>query len=299
MSDSRARFGASARTRFNRAAVRANLDELLARVGAKVVIGVWVIVFLFPLYYGFAGSTMTRLQLYSYPPRLVPGTAFVENYATTIFETGFLRATANSLIFAVGAEIGLLIICTPAGYAFAKYDFRGQRLLLLLILGFFAVPFPLISIPLFSLLVDWGLVNTYAGVILPAMAAPLGVFFMKQNIEQVIDSELIRSGRVDGASDFQIFLWIVLPLLKPGVLALGIYMFIRRMKEYYWPLIVLREEEMQVFQVWVNGLQSAHGPSAFETILPASVMVTVLLLVVFLLGQQYFIRGLTQGAIKG
>lgn len=273
--------------------------DLLGSVLAKLVIVLWSIVFLFPLYYGAAGSTMSRPEMYSYPPRLLPGSMFVENYTTTLFETGFLRSVVNSLIFAGGSTIGLLMICAPGGYAFAKFDFRGKRTLLVLVLVFMAVPFQLIAIPLFKLAVDFGLMNTFAGAILPAIAAPLGIFFMKQNIEQVIDSNLIRSGRIDGASEFQIFYRIILPLLKPGLLALGVFMFILRMKEFFWPLIILRDGNVQVFQVWISGMRSAHGPEPFEIIFPASVLVTLFLLVIFLAGQKYFIRGLTQGSLKG
>jgi ABC-type glycerol-3-phosphate transport system permease component len=275
-------------------------DEVVPALGAKLTIGIMLVIFGFPIYYGIVGSTMTRPQLMTFPPRLIPGGQLVENYSTVLLETRFLRSMVNSLIFAGGSTIGLLLICAPAGYAFAKYRFGGRRLLMLLIIAFLAVPFQLVSIPLFKIAIDFGLLNTFAGAILPAMAAPVGVFFMKQNIEQVINDDLMNSGRVDGASEFQVFLRIVLPQLKPGLMALGIWMFITRMKAYYWPLIILREPEVQVAQVWITALLgSGATPNPYPVILPAGVLITLPLLVLFFIGQKYFIRGLTSGAIKG
>ena len=122
---------------------------------------------------------------------------------------------------------------------------------------------------------------------------------MKQYSEQVVDSNLIRSGRIDGASEIRIFYHLILPILKPGLLAIGVLMFILRMQELFWPLIILRERDMHVFQVWVAGLRSDHGPEPFEIIFPASVMMTLLLLVIFIMFQKHFVRGLTQTSIKG
>jgi ABC-type glycerol-3-phosphate transport system permease component len=281
------------------AKLRENPREALNIGLAKGMIIFWGFVFGFPIYYSIVGSTMTRDQVLSYPPKLTPAGHLVSNYGHIIFDTRFLDTMVNSSIFAIGVTLGIILLSAPAGFAFEKYDFKGKRTALILILTFIAVPFQLISIPLFKFAVDIGFINTFHGTILPAMAAPIGVFFMKQNVEQVIADDLLNSARVDGASELQVFYRIVLPLIRPGIIALGLYLFLLRFKSYYWPLIMLRNNDVQVAQVWIaKQIGSSSSPTPYEILLPAGVIVSLPLLIVFLFGQKYIVQGLTRGALK-
>ena len=254
----------------------------------------------FPLYFMFVSSTYPLGELFVFPPHLLPGDALIENYITVVRDTIFLRTLLNSFIFAAVSVTGVLMVSAPAGYALAKFEFRGSRTLLVTLLVLMAIPFHLISIPLFALIVDLNLINTWTGAILPMIAVPIGVIFVKQNAEQILTDDLLNSARMDGASELQVFLKIVLPLLWPGLLAIGMYLFIVRMQAYYWPLIVLQDDSMMVSQVWISQWEGGvETPTPYDTILPASVMITIPLLVIFLIGQKQFIEGLTGGSIKG
>jgi ABC-type glycerol-3-phosphate transport system permease component len=272
------------------------LDVLAAIVAKALVVG-YGIAFLFPIYYLFVGATTTTEELLKFPPKLLPGGALVDNVNHLIYNTTFLENFASSLIFALGSAVGVVLVSGPAGYALAKFDFKGRRLFMITILVFMAVPFQMLSIPLYNILQDLSLLDTYAGVILPTIAAPIGAFFIKQNLEQAINDNLLRSARVDGASEIRIFFEVVMPLAKPGFLALFVYVFIWRMKAYYWPLIVLKSPGKEVVQVFISSNSGgALEPPNFELVLPAALLVTIPVLIVFLVANDYFVKGLTAGS---
>lgn len=274
--------------------------ESLAKYGTKTSIVALAILTGFPLYYLVVASTYPQGGLATFPPQFLPSTHAIQNYTTLFTETIFLRTFVNSLIYAGGTTIGMLLLSAPAGYALAKIDFRGSKAMLFTILIMMAIPFQLMSIPLFQMVVDWGLINTRFGAIVTSITIPLAVFFVKQNAEQVLHDDLLSSARVNGASEFQIFRHVVLPLLWPALVAISMYIFITRMQSYYWPLIILREENVMVAQVWISIWEGGiETPTPFHRILPASVVIVVPLLITFLLGQKYFVKGLTGGSIKG
>lgn len=272
----------------------------LGNYSTKFTIALLAMITGFPLYYLLIASTYPQGGLATFPPQFLPSTHAVENYTYLLTQTIFPRTLLNSFIYAGGTTIGMLILSTPAGYALAKIDFRGSKAVLFMVLVLMAVPFQLMSIPLFQMVVDWGLVNTYFGAIITSVTIPLAVFFVQQNAEQVLHDDLLNSARVNGASEFQVFKNIVLPLLWPALVAIGMYIFITRMQAYYWPLIILRDNQVMVAQVWISIWEGGiETPTPFHRILPASVIIILPLLVTFLLGQKYFVKGLTGGSIKG
>lgn len=276
------------------------LTQALIKYGTKTALVAFVALLSFPLYFLIVSSTYPEGALSTFPPHLLPSANAIDNYAFILTETIFPRTFVNSIIFAGGITIGMLILSAPAGYALAKIDFKGSTTILFLILLLMAIPFQLMSIPLFELLVDMGLMNTFTGAILTSVTIPIAVFFVKQNAEQVLENDLLDSARVNGASEFQVFKNIVVPLLWPALMAITIYIFITRMQSYYWPLIVLRTEEVMVSQVWITIWEGGSDtPTPYYRILPASVVIIVPMLITFLIGQKYFIKGLTGGSLKG
>jgi lactose/L-arabinose transport system permease protein len=267
--------------------------------GYNVLAILGAILFAFPFYFMVVGSTLPSNQFLQFPPQLLPGGQFVENYTKSLLETNFLRALLNSLIYAIFSTIGVLVLATCAGYAFAKFAFPGHDALFYSTLVTLAIPFQLIAIPLFKLLTDFGLVDSFPGLILPAIAHPIGVFFMKQNIEQTIIDDMLNSARIDGASESQIFLKIVLPLVRPGLAALAVLMFLLRMNGLFWPLVVMRSEQNQVATVFLAKLHGGpQAPTAWETMLPAAVVATLPVLLVFIFLQKHFVKGLLAGTTK-
>jgi len=219
-------------------------------VNALAILG--GVIFAFPFYYILVASTFAEGVIRRFPPKLTPGGMFVRNLTNLMAQTDFLRSLLNSLIYAGFSTVGVLIVATTSGYAFAKYKFPGREPLFYVTLVTLAIPFQLIAIPLFKLLVDVNLADTFVGLILPAVAHPLGVFFMRQNIEQTILDDTLNSARIDGASEFQIFYRIVLPLIRPGLAALAVLMFMLRMNELFWPLVVMRSESNAVATMFLS-----------------------------------------------
>jgi lactose/L-arabinose transport system permease protein len=257
------------------------------------------ILFAFPFYFMVVGSTLPADQIFQFPPRLIPGGQLVSNYTKALVETNFLRTLFNSLIYAVVSTFGVLVVATCAGYAFAKYTFPGHDALFYSTLVTLAIPFQLIAIPLFKLLVDFGLVDSFPGLILPALAHPVAVFFMKQNIEQTIIDDMLNSARIDGASETQIFIKIVLPLVRPGLAALAVLMFLLRMNGLFWPLIVMRSDKNEVATVFLAKLHGGpQAPTPWETMMPAALVATLPVLLVFIFLQKHFVEGLLAGTTK-
>jgi ABC-type glycerol-3-phosphate transport system permease component len=279
---------------------RKSLFTLLRPYSVKAIVLFGALIFAIPYYYMTISSTFATEQFFFFPPRLIPGPNLVENYTTLLFETRFARTLLNSVIFASLSTIGIVSTGTLAGYAFAKFSFPGRKPLFYLTLSTLAFPFQLIAIPLFELLVSFRLVDTWAGLVLPTLSGPIGVFFMKQNIEANIVDSLLKSARIDGASEFQTFYHIVLPLLKPGMAALGVLMFFRRIQGLFWPLIAVRSPSKQVATVFIENLSGgAISPNIWTQMMPALVLATFPALILFIFVQDYFIKGMVGGHAKG
>jgi ABC-type glycerol-3-phosphate transport system permease component len=273
--------------------------EMVTGLSVNTIVAIGAVIFMFPFFYMVITSSLPTSAVYDWPPRLLPGSLFAENVMHVLTETRFPRTMANSLIYAVFGTLGVLITGTTAGYAFAKYSFPGKEPLFYLALITFAVPFQLLAIPLFELLVQFNLVDTYIGVILPVVINPIGVFFMRQNIEQTILDDMLNSARLDGATEIQIFYKIVLPLLKPGLAALAILMFLLKMNTLFWPLVVLRSPEKHVMTVFLAQIKGgAFEPTNWSVVMPSALMATLPILLIFIFLQKYFVKGLLAGSLK-
>lgn len=276
-----------------------DLKKSLRSLSVNTVVIIGAVIFMFPFFYILISSSHPTEAIYDWPPRLLPGNVFGENVMQVLTETRFPRTMLNSLIYAVFGTLGVLITGTTAGYAFAKYSFPGKEPLFYLSLVTFAVPFQLLAIPLFELLLQFNLVDTYLGVILPVIINPIGVIFMRQNIEQTILDDMLNSARLDGATEIQIFYKIVLPLLKPGLAALGILMFLLKMNTLFWPLVVLRSPEKHVMTVFLANIKGGvFEPTNWSLVMPAALMATLPILLIFIFLQKYFVRGLLAGSLK-
>jgi multiple sugar transport system permease protein len=216
----------------------------------------------------------------------------------------FVRWMFNSLIYSTVAGIGAAIFSTAAGYAFAKFRFRGRNLTFGLVLGAVFVPQTALVVPIFLLLALSGLSNNPLGVILPSMISPIGVYLMRVYIEQGVDDGLLDAARVDGASEFLIFRDIVLRLVAPGMVTVALLSFVGTWNNYFLPLIVLRSQEYQPITVglstWYQLAQQGGGGGQvlFSIVITGALISIIPVIVVFLLLQRFWQGGLTAGAIK-
>jgi len=266
---------------------------LVVIYGVLIIAGIIAVV---PFLYVVSTSLKESAVLFSYPPEWIPSEPTLTNFRTLIEEHPFFRWTLNSLIMASAVTIIKVIIDSMAGYAFAKMSFPGRDALFLVVLMTLMVPFAATLIPLFIIVRNLNLTNTYLGLILPGLASPIGIFMMRQFIES-LPGDLENAARLDGCSEFQIFRTVILPLMKPGLVVLGVFTFMTQWTSYLWPLVISNHEDMLTLTVGVQSLNSLF--SVNWGVLSAGAVLSMLpIILVFLFLQRYFIAGSIAGALK-
>src|SRR6476659_4521243 len=270
------------------------------RMAAMIVNGLlfgMAAVTLFPLLWMVAASLMPAGASATYPPPLLPMPPTLDNYRELFAHAGMGRYLANSVLLATAATLLSLLFNVSAGYAFAKLRFAGRDRLFKGLVGALVVPGQVAMVPLFLLLKQMGLVNTYGGVIVPALATIFGIFLVRQYALSIPD-DLLEAARVDGASEFRIFRSIVVPVLKPIIVTLGVFTLLGTWNDFMWPLIVLTDRDLYTLPVALSTLSREHVQDN-ELMMAGSVLTTLPVLLVFVALQRYYIEGLTAGSIKG
>ncbi len=255
------------------------------------------IIALYPFYWVLVGATLTNSRIFSVPPKLGFGSNLVRNYQTLVDTQPIWEAFKNSVVIATVYTVLTVYISGLAGYAFAKYTFKGKRFLFSLILISMMLPLQVTLIPLFKIAIALGWVNSAKAIVIPALANAFGVFFMRQNMLSV-PNEIIESGRVDGASELGIFHRLVLPISLPSLAALGILSFIAQWGNFLWPLIILNDRKYATLPVLLSSMMSVGYRVDYGAILVAAALSILPVLVIFLFLQKYFVAGLFQGAVK-
>ena len=251
----------------------------------------------FPLVWMVSASLMAPGEASHFPPPLLPRHPTLENYAKLFAQAGIGRYLANSVLLAVGATLLSLAFNVGAGYAFAKLRFRGRERVFRLLLGALVIPAQVAMLPLFLILKQMGLVNTYIGVLIPAAASIFGIFLVRQYALTIPDA-LLEAARLDGASEFRIFRSIVLPLLAPILVTLAIFSFLGSWNDFMWPLIVLTDNDLYTLPVALAALTNEHVQDN-ELMMAGSVLTIVPVLLLFLGLQRYYLQGLLMGSVKG
>lgn len=261
-----------------------------------VILFVGVAIALVPFLYVVSTSFKESTSLFSYPPDWIPSPVFWGNFRSLFADHPFVQWTINTL-FVSGAVTALkLWFDSMAGYALAKMEFAGRRGVALLLLLSVAIPISALIIPMFFVVRYLGLLNTYWALILPPLANPLGIFMARSFIVGIPD-DLEASARLDGASEFTIYRKIVLPLIRPGLVVLGMFTFMLQYTSFIWPLIAVQDSDRQVLAVGISGLQSAFLQDwglLSAGMLAAAIPITV----VFLLVQRAFVFNDLSGALK-
>ena len=251
----------------------------------------------FPLAWMVAVSVMSPGESSAYPPPLVPHDPTLDNYRELFARVGVGRYFANSLLLAVAVTLFSSALNVMAGYAFAKLRFGGRDRIFRMMLGALVIPGQVAMVPLFLLLKHLGLVNTYGGIIVPALASIFGIFLVRQYALSIPD-ELIEAARIDGAGEWRIFRSIVVPLLRPIIVTLGVFTLLGTWNDFMWPLIVLTDRELQTLPVALASLSREHVQDN-ELMMAGAVLTIVPVLAVFLLLQRHYMHGLMMGSVKG
>jgi lactose/L-arabinose transport system permease protein len=252
----------------------------------------------YPFYWMFVGSTLSDSDIFQSPPKLLPSGEFMNNITGLADSAPIWSALGNSLLISTIFTIATLYLCAIAGYAFAKYEFKGKNIMFVIVLVTMMLPHQVTLIPLFKMIIGFGWQDQPQAVILPALANAFGVFFMRQNMMS-IPTEMIEAARIDGASELSIFHKIILPTSLPPLAALGILSFIQQWGNYLWPLIILQNRESTTLPVLLSQLVAPGQVVYYGQVLAGTVISIVPVLILFLLLQKYFISGIYGGSVKG
>lgn len=273
------------------------IGEARPSVVAYAVLGLGLVVVMSPFFWMALSSVKTEGEIRRVPPTWWPETPTLDNFRELFTRLDFTQFFANSTLVAVVVTLGNLVFCSMLGYVLAKYDFAGKKLLFRVVLGTLMIPGMVTLVPLFVLVANMGMVNTYFGLILPFLAAPFGVFLMRQFFLGIPD-ELIDAARVDGASEGRIFVQIVVPLAKPALATLAILTFLGSWNNFLWPLVVATTEDRYTLPVALALYSTGQNQTDYGLLLAGAVVVLMPILVLFLLLQRYFVQGIAMTGIK-
>jgi len=273
----------------------------LRRASAAVVVNTLLVAAaaatLFPLLWMLAASLMPPGEATSLPPRLLPSQPTLEHYRTLLGRLDLARYLGASALVALGATAFSVTFNSMAGYAFAKLRFAGRERIGRVLLAALVVPGQVGMLPLFLLLREMGLLNSYWGVLVPSMASIFGIFLVRQYAESIPDG-LLDAARVDGAGELRIFVEIALPLCRPILVTLAVATFMGTWNDFLWPLVVLTDDRLYTLPVALAGLFGEHVQDT-ELMMAGAVVTVLPVMLVFLALQRYYVAGITAGGLKG
>ncbi|WP_185149835.1 carbohydrate ABC transporter permease [Arthrobacter crusticola] len=252
---------------------------------------------LLPFIWMLLGSFKTQGELLRRPLTWWPKDPILSNYTTWFTDHGIGQFFVNSLVVAVVTVLGNLLFCSMVGYALAKMEFPGKRLLFLVVMLTLMVPGVVTFVPLFVMVSKLDLVNTYPGLILPFLVSPLGVFLMRQFMLGIPQS-LLEAARIDGAGEFRTFTRIVMPLCGPPLATLGILTFLSSWNNFLWPLVAAQSEEKYTLPVALALFSTGQHATDYGLLLAGAVLIITPIIALFVALQRYFIQGVAGTGIK-
>ncbi len=283
------------------------LSRLLTSVVANLFLIVTALLVVVPFVWMISAAFKPVSELFVTPLHIFPERFTWQNFqalfaaasssaqgASNLFPIWYL----NSILVAVATTALACFFCSLAGFAFAKYNFRGKGPLLAIVLGAMLVPFVVISIPLFIMMANIKWLNNFLALIVPFMAPAFGIFMMTQYM-QTLPDELLDAARIDGSGDFGIYWRIVVPLIRPALGALAIFLFLQAWNSYFWPLLVMNNPSHYTLPTGLGSLRGENFKMEnMGRVLAGSALVSAPMVLVFLSLQRQFISGLTRGAVK-
>jgi multiple sugar transport system permease protein len=267
----------------------------VGRVVVPLLLAIATLVTLFP-FYAMVVLSLKPAGGLTFPQALVPSGITFEAYRHVLGSNDLLRWVFNTLVYSVVSVVFVLLLGSMAGYAFAKKRFPGRNAMFWSFLAMLMVPYHITLIPTFVLLSKLDGVNTYWGLIVPTLANAQATFLMRQFIAAIPDS-IIDAARVDGASDLRIFVQLILPLCKPILATLGLFVFLWHWNDFLWPLVVGQDPDMRTLTTGIAGLMREAQP--LNVTLAGSVVALAPIFLAYLFAQRYFTEGVTMTGVKG
>lgn len=269
----------------------------MVSIMAFVIVSIIALITLFPFYWMLITAVKPVEEIFLFPPRLWPSEFHWENFVTSLSESNFLLYFKNSFIVTLASTLITVNINLLAGYAFAKYKFKGKEFMFLIMLSTLMIPLQVTMIPVFIIAARIGIRNTLWGLILPPCAEAMGLFMARQFIADIPD-ELLEAGRIDGATEFELYYKIVLPNVKPLISVLVIFTVMWRWNDLQWPLIMVSNSKFYTVQMGLSMLNGNQYVN-WNNMMSASLVSIVPVLIVFLMFQKEFVQGVVSSGIKG
>ncbi|WP_338552703.1 carbohydrate ABC transporter permease [Paenibacillus sp. KS-LC4] len=269
----------------------------LTKITIYSILSVAALFWLLPVLWVVISALKTNTDLYSYPPKLWPQPLTFEHFTAAFNKGNFGLYFKNSTIVTLSSTILLLLINSMAGFALAKYRFRGSSIILIGFISTLMIPIEVIMIPIFKVLSALGMYNSMLAIIIPPAATPTGVFLMRQYLLTVPD-ELLEAARMDGAGEWKIYWSIILPIAKPILAVLAIFSFMWRWDDFLWPLIAISDPAKYTIQLALSNFIGEYSVD-WGSLLAMSVITMIPVLIVFLVFQRYFVSGMITSGMKG
>jgi multiple sugar transport system permease protein len=271
---------------------------LIRMIVLYVILSAGAFLTVVPFVFTLSSSFKSAQEIRQVPPTFFPQNPTFDNYTTVLNDPNLplLLFYRNSAIVALANVFTTLFTSSLFGYIFSKFDFPGKRPLFIFLLAQLMIPFQVTMIPGYLILVKLGLLNNLLGLIVPSAINPFGIFLMRQFMKTVPD-EILDAARVDGASEWRIYLQVVLPQIGPALATLGVLTFMFNWNAYLWPLIVLTEQNIRTLPIILTWYTNAHT-NQLHLSMAASVLVMMPVLVVFILMQRWVVRGIALTGLK-
>ncbi|MGW0610908.1 carbohydrate ABC transporter permease [Streptomyces sp. NPDC002788] len=267
-------------------------------LAAHVFLILAVAVSVFPFVWTIVMATNTTQDIYKSPPKLTFGSHLLENVRHVLDTIDFFGSMLNTVVVACATTVLVLFVDSLAAFAFAKFDFPGRKVLFGTLLVFMMLPLQLAVLPQFILMSEIGWVGMLKALVPPALANAFGIFWLRQYIENGVPDELLDAARIDGAGFFRQYWNVALPMIRPALSFLAIYVFVGAWNDYVWPLIVLTDPDHVTLQVELAQLHVGHTTD-YSMVMAGVLMASLPLVVVFAVFARGFIAGATEGAVQG
>ncbi|MFT8316428.1 MAG: carbohydrate ABC transporter permease [Clostridium sp.] len=258
---------------------------------------IFALLSILPILYALDISLMPHDQIFTYPPKLIPTKLYFQNYIDVLKVAPILKFIVNSFIVSSIITIGQIVTSCLAGFAFSFFEFKGKRIIFIIILATMMIPDESAMISNYLTIGNFDLLDTYRGLAIPFLSSAMGIFMVRQYY-LTLPKEIYEAAKIDGCSNFRFFISIVFPMSKPIVGSLGVYTFLSSWNYYLWPLLVTSKDDSRTVQIGISMLQFSENQS-YGLIMAGIVMVILPSIIIFIIGQKQLIEGMTSGAVKG
>ena len=287
-------------TDYDQVARSARIRERAGKTVLYIFLTVWAVMVLFPFYW----MLLTSVKSYSsynseYIPKFFTLAPTIQNYIDAFTTVPLARYFTNTIIFTLATTALMMLVIIPAAFAFSRLEFRGKNLVFTLFLSLMMIPNELVIITNFQTITNWGMRNTFWGLILPSVTSVFYIYLLKENFEQIPD-ELYKAAKVDGTSDLKYLLRVMIPICRPTIITITILKVIECWNSYVWPRLITDNEKYFLVS---NGIQeireNGFGRENIPAMMAAVVVISVPLILIFLIFHKKIMEGVSRGGTKG